>query len=313
MKPENYLYGAFGGMILLVLVVLYIDHKQEEENSAAETSAPTNSKSAKKPDNNVHKEMMSQLQKNIEAHRARNEAIANARHRVREPDGTLRLPTPEEEAHLQAWLEEQRKAKEEEAYWESRQEWIENFPFEPTYHPEITFDPEVLKDRVDENGRRIPRDNDYWIMAGMQKQHGFIKNFYEMPVRYSPEFEQMYNIMVEAGLEMDPYIWGRAFTHLTWYHNAMKHDPEKLRREGQTWGEEQQDILGSFWVSLSRKKDWGYSEKILLSQEEAEALRDRLIAEIPPDRFLTLGALDIFGHNQTYADELKTGDPMLVR
>lgn len=52
-------------------------------------------------------------------------------------------------------------------------------------------------------------------MAGMQKQHAFIKNFYEMPARYSPEFEQMHNIMVEAGLEMDPYIWGRAFTHLT--------------------------------------------------------------------------------------------------
>lgn len=160
MKPENYLYAGFGGMILLILAVLYIDRKPEAENSASETPSPENPEPAKKPDNDVHKEMMSRLQANIEAHRAKNEAIANARHHVREPDGTLRLPTPEEEAHLQAWLEEQRKVKEERAYWESWQEWIENFPFEPTYHPEITFDPEVLKDRVDENGRRLPRDND---------------------------------------------------------------------------------------------------------------------------------------------------------
>lgn len=93
----------------------------------------------------------------------------------------------------------------------------------------------------------------------------------------------------------------------------MKQDSEKLRREGQTWGEDQQDILGSFWFSLSRKKDWSYPEKILLSQEESEALRDRLIAEILPDRFLNLKMTDIFVENGTYEEELKPGDPMLVR
>lgn len=46
MKPENYLYAGFGGMILLILLVLYIDRKPAEENSAAETLSPTNSKPA---------------------------------------------------------------------------------------------------------------------------------------------------------------------------------------------------------------------------------------------------------------------------
>ena len=38
------------------------------------------------------------------------------------------------------------KAAREKAYWDSCKEWVENFPFKPTYHPEITFDPEVIMD-----------------------------------------------------------------------------------------------------------------------------------------------------------------------
>ena len=35
------------------------------------------------------------------------------------------------------------KEKAEQEWWESRKDWVERFPFEPTYQPEITFDPNV--------------------------------------------------------------------------------------------------------------------------------------------------------------------------
>lgn len=31
----------------------------------------------------------------------------------------------------------------EKEWWESRQDWTDRSPFEPTYHPEITFDPNI--------------------------------------------------------------------------------------------------------------------------------------------------------------------------
>lgn len=64
-------------------------------------------------------------------------------------DGTLvyvtqeELDEGEEELKRKEAEEAERIAREkaEKEWWESRQEWIERFPFEPTYHPEVTFDP----------------------------------------------------------------------------------------------------------------------------------------------------------------------------
>lgn len=67
------------------------------------------------------------------------------------------------------------KEKAEEEWWESRKDWIERFPFEPTHHPEITFDPY-------ETDRR---------MRDMVQNHGFLRYFYENKLRYTEEFEQM--------------------------------------------------------------------------------------------------------------------------
>ncbi len=45
----------------------------------------------------------------------------------------------------QAALKEQNKARKE--WWGSRKEWVENFPFEPTFHQEIKYDPNVYDAR----------------------------------------------------------------------------------------------------------------------------------------------------------------------
>ena len=68
--------------------------------------------------------------------------------------------------------------KAEKEWWESRQEWIERFPFEPTHHPEIAYgDPNVD--------------------VGLVKNHGFLRNFYQSRLPYTEEFERMHDIIKE--------------------------------------------------------------------------------------------------------------------
>ena len=87
--------------------------------------------------------------------------------------------------------EAEQKAKEqaEKEWWESRQEWIDRFPFQPTHHPEITFDPEAY----DPNNRPPleERGKDYEQMRDLVQDHGFLRNFYESKLPYTEEFEQM--------------------------------------------------------------------------------------------------------------------------
>ena len=73
--------------------------------------------------------------------------------------------------------EAERIAKEqaEKEWWESKQEWIDRFPFKPTHHPEITFDPSVY----DPNNRkpREERDKAYEQMRGLVKTTASCEGF----------------------------------------------------------------------------------------------------------------------------------------
>ena len=113
-------------------------------------------------------------------------------------------PLPDYEALariLKAEEEARRKAKEaeeskEEAWGESRKEWVERFPFEPIYYPEITFDPTVY-----DPNRKQPADDrieGYWETRKMVKNHGFLKMFHKSRLPYTKEFEQLYDIVKEA-------------------------------------------------------------------------------------------------------------------
>ena len=160
--------------------------------------------------------------------------------RWRQGVANARLQREQDEAWanlIQAEKDDERAAQEdldraEEEWWESRQDWVERFPFEPTPHPEITFDPTVYDPNKLDEWSEEEKGDDYWKMAGMVRNHGFLKRFYESKVPYTEEFEQMYDIVKEEiGEDLDPVTLGWTFETIRKYHQAKQLDPDSIYQE----------------------------------------------------------------------------------
>ena len=279
--------------------------------------------------------------------------------------------------------EAEQKAKElaEKEWWASRQDWIDRFPFEPTHHPEITFDPEAY----DPNEVRPTNEKDdaYWEMLELVTDHGFLRNFYQSKLPYTEEFEQMHDIIHEELGEKanDTILQGMVFERLKRYHWAKTKDPEEIRwknvkreirppkpkllssmlegltpeqfavyralpgevRRGMTrelrrsrdqemrrrienyhnsfktvtvdvtWGEAAESLKESMFARLTWphffEPEW---EEPWIPKEQATALVDRLVNEIPADGFLEMEGGDLIYYGK-YEKELKPGDPLLIK
>ena len=279
--------------------------------------------------------------------------------------------------------ESEQKAKElaEEKWWESRQEWIDRFPFQPTHHPEITYDPESY----DPNNRPPleERGKAYEQMRDLVQNHGFLRNFYESKLPYTEEFEQMHDIIHEELGEKanDTILQGKVFEDLKRHHWAKAKDPEEIRwknvqrtirppepkllpsmledltpeqfavyralpgearremtkelrlsRDQEmrrrienyhnsfkieivdvTWGEEAEGLKESIFARLTWphffEPEW---EEPWIPKEQARALVDRLVNEIPADGFLEMEGGDLIYYGK-YEKELKPGDPLLIK
>lgn len=194
-KIDKFLYGGFAvalvGFIAIMLVSVFSPTKQTAEETAEN---PAIAQEGIADNNRIN---------------------ATAQHQNFEP------PPPDYEALariLKAEEEAERKAKEaeEKAWRESRKDWVERFPFAPTHHPEVTFDP------TDEKMRKMARN------------HSFLRMFYNSRLRYTKEFEQLYDIVKEvAGEEKadSPIILGRTFNAILRYHQAKAQDPETIYRK----------------------------------------------------------------------------------
>ena len=279
--------------------------------------------------------------------------------------------------------EAEQKAKElaEKEWWESRQEWIDRFPFEPTHHPEITYDPEAY----DPNNRPPleERGKDYEQMRDLVQNHGFLRNFYESKLPYTEEFEQMHDIIHEELGEKanDTILQGMMFERLKRHHWAKAKDPEEIRWKNiqRTIRPPEPKLLPSMLESLtpaqlavyqalpgearremtkelrhSRDQEmrrrienyhnsfkteivdvtWGeaaevskesiFSELVLphffepeweepwIPKEQAVALVERLVNEIPADGFLEMEGGDLIYYGK-YEKELEPGDPLLIK
>ncbi|MCS1412490.1 MAG: hypothetical protein M2R46_00196 [Verrucomicrobia subdivision 3 bacterium] len=325
MKTNLYVYAGLAGGALVILWLVFgwpsAKTRPVTEETASLSSPAVAEAETSEPADSAYR----RLQKQRTQGSAFPEYFVNGR-----------PATPEEVAQIKAQdkrvAEERRRQTEEAAYWETRQEWIENFPFEPTPHPEITYDPEVLEEKrleLDEEGWPIVElDEEGWPiiepiedrrreqMLTLLERNRFLCYFYnESPQRYSPGFEQMHGILAESSLEEDPVIWGRVFTHLVQYHRAAMHDPNKpfpVKQVGRTWGEEKEDTWNSMigWLTWRRGLDGSGKHETLLSEEEAIAVRERLINELPAELFIDQPI--IVGHHK-YDDMLKPGDLLLIR
>lgn len=109
---------------------------------------------------------------------------------------------------------------------------MENFPFEPTYHQEIKYDPNVYNAKGSAHWPEEKKNKAFWDMKQRVENHGFLRNFYASYLPYTEEFEQMYNIIEEEFGEVDDTITlGWTFNTLKNYHQAAQHDSNEIYRE----------------------------------------------------------------------------------
>ena len=219
-KTDKFLYGGFAVVafagIVAMLVSVFSQPKQTEEETAKTPKATVEKQSAKQIEDAPNQ--MEQWWQNVE----------NAR-RQREVDEALaNLIQAEKDAERAAQEELERAEKE---WWESRQDWVDRFPFEPTPHPEITFDPTVY-DPVNVEEWPEEKAELYSKMASIVDNHTFLKGFYKSKLPYTEEFEQMYDIVnAELGEELHPISLGWTFNALKKYHQAMQKDPDSVYRK----------------------------------------------------------------------------------
>ena len=290
--------------------------------------------------------------------------------------------TPREQELRREEAERLAQEKAEKEWWASRQDWIERFPFEPTHHPEITFDPVVYDPNGGAEWPEEKKDKAYWEMVDRVENHSFLRRFYKLRLRYTEEFEQMYDIVQEeVGEKADnPIVLGWTFNALKEYHEARAQDPKAIYRENArvairpqpmpeppdmlagltpqqlaaykalpgkarremtaelrykqrreyteklqayhampktevrdiTWGEEAESMKRIIYGSLRRRIRPDHTDQPWMSEEQALAIRERLLNEIPADGFLEMGRGG-FGHQHRYELELEPGDSLLIK
>ena len=371
-KADKFLYGGFAvviiGGIAAMLVSVFSPPKQAEET-------PEPPKATVENQIEDAPNQMDQWRRNVELARLQREADEEFAEQIKNDPELAKLIQAEEEAKRAK--EEAEKAEKE--WWESRQDWVERFPFEPTPHPEITFDPTIydphhLKEWTEE---WTEEENEaYDKMARMVSNHGFLKRFYESKLPYTEEFEKMYDIVKEElGEELHPIPLGWTFNTIRKYHQAMQLDPDsvyrknvrvrrpmpkqeptiialkdlpleaqatyqnmsnqeklkfieetanQIQREHEasfgspyevrdvTWGDRAEDLRKSILGSLRSPPMPGEDDNRLMSMEKATEIRDRLLNEIPAAGFLEKGHKSLC-YVQEYEDELKPGDPLLIK
>jgi len=159
------------------------------------------------------------------------------------------------------------------------------------------------------------------------KRHGYMARFYDNTNRFSKEFQKLYLILDQSNRSQNPYVAGSLFNNLTSYHRANQHDSDalttRIRFDEQgnemqvsvdgvtTWGMEASSSSNSLIAFLTWPRHW--PEQGPMPEDQAIELAQRLIAEIPPEGFLSIPHGQGFAYDQTKELELKPGDPLLVR
>ena len=263
-----------------------------------------------------------------------------------------RLLTADERS--EQWWREQDEAEERAAYaqlYEERKDWIDNFPFQPRYHPDIVYDPEniahsdeklyayqkELERKSDEAMERYDAEVDnLWARTDLTREekekaddelfravkqadeaiqnpdpeimaerrvimrHKRLAGFYEQNYRYLPEFEQAYRIFEEEGAGDNPLRIANTMIPLESYFmvsgQANQHgfdelhpvqtrwDPNTRQTHRITWGEQLERHFRCIVGNMMSQRNLIPGEENI-TREQAERIRDRLVAEILPDGF----------------------------
>lgn len=145
--------------------------------------------------------------------------------------------------------------------------WKDNFPYAKVYHPELKYDPSLYD--------QDSLSDDHIQMDEAVRDHAFMVNFFDNPQIYWAEFEQLHSMMAAADRGDNPRITAQIFSHLQDYHKLMS-----SADESRGFGPE--DYSDAIVGLLALERYWPNHRA--MSAEEARAMRDRLIEEIPHER-----------------------------
>ncbi len=299
------------GMCAIVALLLVFGGKKKgttvelepavEVMEEEETSLEPNERSAEQ------RSQQDQLQAAAEAWRQANEESAAEEARI------ARLAEEYKQELAAKAAAKAAKEKAEREYWEDRKEWVENFPFEPTYHPELVYVPP-------QGEKWNVRDEDEEKMMFAVARHGFIRRFYENPLRYTRGFEMLVNIMEEYGYGNNPERIGNVYTAIkAYYERSIKaeEDPEGRasgitfnERGYSTWQEKANRAHEAIAGNMLAGKRLLPGEE-LMHMETAFEIRDRILVEIPEEEFMQYQGS--FAYKHDYEKDLKPGDPLLMK
>ena len=218
-KIDKLLYGGFAVVALAVIVAMLVSVFSPPQPPQKQAEEVTAEQEITMVDPVEYGKILKRWQENFEAARMQREAN----------EELAKMLQAEKDAEIAA---QEELDKVEQEWWESRKDWVENFPFEPTHHPEIRYDPNVYDARGSAHWPEEKKDEDFWDMMQRVGNHGFLRNFYASYLPYTEEFEQMYNIVKEEFGEVDDAITlGWTFNTLKEYHQAAQRDPEEVYRE----------------------------------------------------------------------------------
>ena len=266
-----------------------------------------NSPSTEEP-NDWQRRQQAQLQAAAEAWRQANEESAAEEARI------ARLAEEYKQELAAKAAAEAAKEKAEREYWEDRKEWVENFPFEPTYHPELTYVPP-------QGEKWNVRDEDEEKMMFAVARHGFIRHFYENPLRYTRGFEMIVKIMEEYSYGNSPERISNVYNAVSGYYEKVAkatEDPDgrvpnnmAFNERGYSTWREKADRGYNVIVGNMRDHNRLLPGEELMPREIAVEIRERILTEIPEEEFTQYQGW--FGYNHVYTEELKPGDPLLMK
>ena len=186
--------------------------------------------------------------------------------------------------------------------------WKANFPYKPTTDPDVV---------IPEGGKaNFP----------VRRNHGYMRHFFENETRFTLQFEQLYRILEEHGRGDNPMATGNIFEDLRLYQENQQKPPNErngmydhIEERHLTNAEAAEDDKRAILGTLQSEKMWPVLGG--MPEEEAVALRDRIITEIqgvdklPPSGMTTPDATKyVFVINGDYGDELEAGDsPLVIR
>ena len=241
---------------------------------------------------------------------------------------------------MQAYRKElEKKVKEAKARYDAKDEECWKYQNDPELRYKLREERHNLWIAMEEAGKLDPEIKEQQRILDRHKQ---LAGFYAQEYRYRPEFEQAYRIFEEEGIADNPIRLAHTMVGLERYfvtkRQANQHDPDELhpfqtRIESQphqhsqltntqnrrpdrktyrrriTWGEQLErdfyvvrNCVRSEWVAAPGEER--------PSVELAERIRDRLIAEIPPDGFT--GNTFLFGLADPKDEDMVPGQSLLV-